>query len=287
LHLRLLGSAAGGGVPQWNCACGNCRAARAGRISRRTQCSIAVSADGTAWFLINASPDLREQIEAFSPLQPSGGSARGSPVEAVLLTNADLDHSLGVLLLREGGAARLHASAGVRDGLAWLAPMLEPFGGVVWTEPQALLAPLLKKEMQPSGLEYRFIPLKGNGKAGEAFLISDDRTHGKVLVASDVAALDEPLRDAMDEADAVFFDGTFWSAGELAELAPGKRSAYEMGHLPISDGGLDALSNCKARHRILVHINNTNPILDPASPQRAAVEAAGVAVGHDGMELIL
>src|SRR5437867_3409985 len=135
MRIRLLGTAAGGGVPQWNCNCGICREARAGngRVQPRTQSSVAVSADGGRWFLLNASPDIRTQIEQFPPLQPPAGRTRGSPIEGVLLTNADLDHTLGLLLLREGEKLAVHATPQVRktltDGLS-LAPTMDSFCGL-------------------------------------------------------------------------------------------------------------------------------------------------------------
>src|SRR6185369_11054584 len=147
MRIRLLGTAAGGGVPQWNCNCPVCREARAGhgRVQPRTQSGVAVSADGRRWFLLNASPDLRAQIETFPPLQPPAGKTRGSPIEAVLLTNADLDHSLGLLLLREGEKLFVHATKSVRrsltDGIS-IAPTLNSFCSAEWIEPPATLSPL-------------------------------------------------------------------------------------------------------------------------------------------------
>ena len=298
----MLGSAAGGGLPQWNCACANCRAARQGSIPSRTQSSVAFSADGRRWFLLNASPDLRAQLEAFPPLQPDPATLRNSPIQAILLTNADLDHILGLFLLREGGPLHIHAPLEVRVALSSalrLSKILDSFCGVTWHEPPLAFSPLLLPDGAPSGLSYRAIPLPGNpprfvssrllGVDGHsvAYEIMDDRTGRRLLAAPDVAALTEDLRESIARADAILFDGTFWRGPELQSVRSGARTAWEMGHLPISEGSLDALRDTPARPKIYVHINNTNPILAASSVERAQVEKAGVAVGSDGMEFEL
>src|SRR2546423_1226941 len=154
--IRLLGTAAGGGVPQWNCNCTVCREARAGtdRVHARTQSCAAVSADGERWFLLNASPDIRFQIETAPALRPSAAKIRGSPIEAVLLTNADLDHTVGLFLLREGEKLRVHAPLQVRKSLSErmpLAPVLKSFCGVEWIAPPAKMSPLFCRDGSESG----------------------------------------------------------------------------------------------------------------------------------------
>jgi pyrroloquinoline quinone biosynthesis protein B len=295
----LLGTAAGGGLPQWNCACANCRAAREGSIPCRTQSSAALSADGRHWFLLNASPDLRAQIEAFPPLQPDTASLRNSPIGAVLLTNADLDHALGLFLLREGAMAHVHAPLEVRVALSSalkLTKVLNSFSGVTWHEPPLNFLPLLLPDGAHSGLSFRAIPLPGNpprfvssrllGVDGHsvAYEIIDDKTGALLLAAPDVAALTASLRESIARADAILFDGTFWRASELQDVRFGAHTAGQMGHLPISEGSLEALRGAPARHKIYLHINNTNPILAASSEERALVEEAGIAVGCDGME---
>src|SRR5215469_3129778 len=166
MRIHLLGTAAGGGVPQWNCNCEVCREARSGsgRVRPRTQSSVAISADGRHWFLLNASPDIRAQIESFSPLQPSTGKIRNSPIEAVLLTNADLDHTRGLVLLREGEKLRIHATEAVRRSLSegiLLASTLDSFCGAEWIEPPTKPEALLHRDGSTSGLTYEAIPLKG------------------------------------------------------------------------------------------------------------------------------
>src|SRR5215469_1575328 len=218
MHIRLLGTAAGGGVPQWNCNCPVCREARAGcgRVQSRTQSSAAISADGGHWFLLNASPDIRAQIESFPALQPSTGKIRSSPIEAVLLTNADLDHTLGLLLLREGERLCIHTTATVRQTLSEgisLASTLESFCGAEWIEPPTKPQPLLRRDGSGSGLTYEAIPLKGKSpryvkartrpSAGNAvgYRVTDTKTGGRLLFLPEVAQLDDELLSLLPECD--------------------------------------------------------------------------------------
>jgi pyrroloquinoline quinone biosynthesis protein B len=303
MHIHLLGTAAGGGVPQWNCNCAVCREARAegGRVRSRTQSSVAVSADGRSWFLLNASPDIRAQIETFSPLHPAENSARNSPIEAVLLTNADLDHTLGLLLLREGEKLRVHATADVRRALSegtGFEAVLSSFCGTEWIAPSSKPQPLLKRDGAASGLTVEAIPLPGKpprfmksrtAAAAEnvvGYRIIDDKSDGRLLFLPDVGTLSEGLLQWLPQCDALLFDGTFWSENEMREQGVGTLSAADMGHVPISGaaGSLKVLAELRIKHKIYTHINNTNPILIEDSPERAAVDAAGCAVGRDGME---
>ena len=160
MRLRLLGTAAGGGFPQWNCNCILCREVRQGKpgLKALSQSSATISADGKSWFLLNASPDIRHQIEAFPPLLPSPEHIRGTSIEGVLLTNADLDHVLGIFILREGGVLPLHAPSAVRKALdegLRISEVLKSYGGVSWHEPPANLKPLLKSDGSESGLLHR------------------------------------------------------------------------------------------------------------------------------------
>ncbi|HEY0790790.1 MAG TPA: pyrroloquinoline quinone biosynthesis protein PqqB [Chthoniobacterales bacterium] len=299
IHVRLLGTSAGGGLPQWNCGCANCRATREGRISPRTQSSFAISSEERRWVLINASPDVRTQVEGFSPFHPRRGLFRDSPLTTVFLTNADLDHTLGLVLLREGGPLLVYATAAVREALETglrLPQVLDAFNGVSWAEPSEEFAPLQERDGAVTGLSYRAILLPGEappyarGKFGEgrghsvAYQIRDRRTGGRLLIAPDVAAVPRSLAQALEESEAVLFDGTFWSQNELLQVKDGARTAEAMGHLPIHDGSLEMLRDSPARKKFYVHINNTNPILDPASWERQQVERAGIQVGEDGAE---
>jgi pyrroloquinoline quinone biosynthesis protein B len=301
MQIHLLGTAAGGGVPQWNCNCAVCREARAGtgRVQPRTQSSVAISADGRSWFLLNASPDIRAQIESFRPLQPLADNNRNSPIEGVLLTNADLDHTLGLMLLREGEKLRVHATANVRraltEGISFQ-PALESFCGTEWIEPAAKSAPLLRRDGSPSGLTYQAIALPGKpprfmkSKTMEGnvvgYHITDTKTGGRLLFLPDVAELNNTILQWLPKCDVLLFDGTFWSETEMRDQGLGNLAAADMGHVPVSGatGSLKALAELKVRHKIYTHINNTNPILSDDSPEAGAVKAAGCAAGHDGME---
>ncbi len=303
IRIRLLGTAAGGGLPQWNCACANCAAARRGEIPSRTQSSIALSADGGAhWALINASPDLRAQIAEFDGLHPAQSPARNSPLADVLLTNADLDHVLGIFLLRERGEKlRVHCTASLRDTLGGALQMDALLGGYCGLEWHALpetLSPLAIAGRSAGGLAFRAIPLPGSparyataGATSEGQSVAlefvDEKRGVRLVVAPDVAAITAGLHSALEAADAVIFDGTFWSGDELRRIDPAARTASEMGHMPISHGSLDVLRGLRAKHRIYTHINNTNPIFQPGSPERAEVEKAGITIGEDGMEIEL
>jgi pyrroloquinoline quinone biosynthesis protein B len=277
-RIRILGSAAGGGLPQWNCLCGNCAAARKGEIAPRTQSSVAVSADDQRWFLVNASPDLPRQIESAPALQPQPGSLRNSPIAGVLLTNADLDHTLGLLLLRQQQTTVLvYASDATRSALDWLQLLLHPFGGSTWRTASGDFNSL------SNGLAFRAIDLHKSN----AFQLRDEVSGRAALVAPVVGELTAELRDAVSTSDVILFDGTFWNDDELRAVRRDARSAREMNHLPISDSSLALLRHSPARRKIYIHINNTNPILMPGSRERALVQQAGIEIACDGLEIIL
>jgi pyrroloquinoline quinone biosynthesis protein B len=301
IRVLLLGVAAGGGLPQWNCACPNCQQARRGVIQPQTQSSVALGDEAGNWFLINASPDLPLQMRTYAELAPRADSPRNSPIAAVFLTSADVDHVLGLLSLREGNALHIYATPAMQQAAAILgvAAVLQSFCGVVWHPPAGEgFAAMLGNDGCESSLRVRVLPLSGRAPryAGEsggggvytsALHFVDERTGGRLLVAPGVAALSGPLREAARESDAVLMDGTFWSEDELRRVRAGAPGAAEMGHLPIHGGTLPFLSTLPSRHRVYVHINNTNPIFAPGSPERAAVEAAGVMVGRDGLSFDL
>ena len=278
IRIRILGSAAGGGLPQWNCLCANCAAARNGEIAPQTQSSVAVSADNQRWFLVNASPDLPRQIESAPALQPQPGSLRNSPIAGVLLTNADLDHTLGLLLLRQQQTPVLvYASDATRSALDWLELLLHPFGGSTWRTASGDFNSL------SNGLAFRAIELHKSN----AFQLRDEVSGRAALIAPVVGELTAELRDAVDTSDVILFDGTFWNDDELRAVRRGARSAREMNHLPISDSSLALLRHSPARRKIYMHINNTNPILMSGSRERALVQQAGIEIACDGLEIIL
>ena len=278
IRIRILGSAAGGGLPQWNCLCANCAAARNGEIAPQTQSSVAVSADNQRWFLVNASPDLPRQIESTPALQPQPGSLRNSPIAGVLLTNADLDHTLGLLLLRQQQTPVLvYASDATRSALDWLELLLHPFGGSNWRTASGDFNSL------SNGLAFRAIELHKSN----AFQLRDEVSGRAALIAPVVGELTAELRDAVNTSDVIVFDGTFWNDDELRAVRRGARSAREMNHLPISDSSLALLRHSPARRKIYMHINNTNPILMSGSRERALVQQAGIEIACDGLEIIL
>jgi len=282
IRIQILGSAAGGGLPQWNCACVNCVAARAGKIDPQTQSSIAIGAGSEEfqnWWLINASPDLPQQIESATRLQPRrNNSSRNTPIAGVFLTNADIDHALGLLLLRQQEKPLVvYGTDETRTALAWLDRALARFCGIEWR--------IVTPEFQSldSGMAFRAIELP----AGVAFQFRDDTSGRIALFAPSVGRFTEQLREAVHTSDLVMFDGTFWSNEELGRVRPGARSAREMNHLPINDVSFDALRQSQALRKIYTHINNTNPILMPGSQERAQLEQAGIDVARDGLEIVL
>jgi pyrroloquinoline quinone biosynthesis protein B len=279
IRIHILGSAAGGGLPQWNCACANCVAARSGKIAPQTQSSIAISSETSLeWLLINASPDLPRQIDSTPQLQPRPDSPRNTPIAGVLLTNADIDHALGLLLLRQQEAPLVVYAAGeTRTGLAWIDNLLTRFCGIVWRKIRADFQSLR------GGLAFRAIELPKS----VAFQFRDDNSGATALFSPSVGELTEELRNAVHASDVVLFDGTFWSDGELHAVRSGARTAREMNHLPISDGSLDLLRQSPARRKIYTHLNNTNPILMPGTRERAQVEQAGIEIARDGLEIVL
>jgi pyrroloquinoline quinone biosynthesis protein B len=279
--IHILGSAAGGGLPQWNCACVNCVAARAGKIEPQTQSSIAISADAEEFdngWLINASPDLARQIESTTRLQPRRDASRNTPIAGVLLTNADIDHALGLLLLREQEKALVvYATDETRAALAWLDQTLARFCGIEWRKVSSDFQRL------NGSMGFRAIELPQS----VAFQFLDEASGRLALVAPAVGELTRDLSKASAESNMILYDGTFWSEDELAAVRPGARSAREMNHLPIRGGSLDFLRQSPARRKIYTHINNTNPILMPGSPERAELDQASIEVARDGLEIVL
>jgi len=256
-------------------------AVRSGKIDPQTQSSIAISADLKEfqnWWLINASPDLPRQIESTTRLHPHRYASRNTPIAGVLLTNADIDHALGLLLLRQQEKPLVvYATDETRAALAWLDRTLARFCGIEWREIRVDFQPLTRD------IAFRRIELPHS----TAFQFQDVTSHQLALIAPAVSELTRELSDASYASDVILFDGTFWSEDELAAVRPSARGAREMNHLPISGGSLDFLRQSPARRKIYTHINNTNPILMPGSPERAELEQAGIEIARDGSEIIL
>jgi len=303
MRIRILGSGAGGGVPQWNCGCANCRAVRAGSatIRARTQDSIAIGADAGSWVLCNASPDIRQQIESFSELHPK--SSRHSPISAIVLTNGDLDHVLGLFSLRESYPLVVYATEAVWRGLVdhnALMRTLHRFEGhVTWRAlvpgietpiagrdgpPHLWITPRAVKGKSPVHLEG----VTAGTPDQNVGLWMRDAQGASAAYVSAVADLDDVIPHT-EGLDALLLDGTFWSSDELSRPGLSSSRAEDMAHLPIGDrgGSLEQSARLAARRRIYTHINNTNPMLVDGSPEREAVQAAGWQIAWDGMEIML
>jgi pyrroloquinoline quinone biosynthesis protein B len=278
IRLRILGSAAGGGLPQWNCSCPNCVAARAGQIAPQTQSSIAISTADGSWFLINASPDLPQQIENTPALQPRPEEPRNTPIAGVLLTNADLDHALGLLMMRQQQVPLIvHATEETQSSLTWVEVALGRFRRIEWRRPSDNFQSL------GNGLAYRALDLRKS----VAFQLRNDASGAIALLAPAIGELTNELCDAVHASQVVGFDGTFWSNDELRNVRSNARTARDMNHLPISEGTLEFLRHSSARLKFYTHINNTNPVLMPGSTERKQVEEAGIGIAYDGLEIVL
>ncbi|KRW95794.1 pyrroloquinoline quinone biosynthesis protein PqqB [Paracoccus sp. PXZ] len=294
MRIVILGSGAGGGVPQWNCGCRNCEAARAGRIPAMSQSGIAVSANGRDWALVNASPDLRQQLAATPALRPGG--LRGSPIRSVLVTNGDIDHVAGLLTLREGQGFDLFATPAIHGVLA-ANPMLAALDPRLVARREVVLEESF--ELAP-GLAARLfavpgkVPLYMEGERVETDLMGE-QTVGvelagqgrRVFYIPGCASVPDWLRERISGADALLFDGTLWTDDEMVRAGLGAKTGRRMGHVPVSGpgGSLEGLRDLALGARIYVHLNNSNPLVDPASPERAMAQAAGWQIGHDGMEI--
>ena len=293
MWVRVLGAAAGGGFPQWNCGCPQCRAVRDGSrpCRSRTQSSVAVSADYQRWFLLNASPDIRAQIESFPALQPGG--VRHSPLQAVLLTDAELDHTLGLLLLREAGDLEVHVTAAVHEILCKGTSLLQTLGAYTRVEWRTVAAGI--EVSLADSLSYRAFHVPTNKRArfgtGEesvvGYRITDGHTGRALVYMPGAQELTASVRAHLDGCTCLLIDGTCWQDDELIRLGIGGKTSREMGHLPISgaDGSLKQLAPLPIERKIYIHINNTNPILLEDAPERRIVEERGLEVAADGLEL--
>ena len=308
MQVKILGSAAGGGFPQWNCACSNCARLRAASFHglARSQAQIAVRADGRSWCLINASPDLRMQILSDPKFQPER-APRDSPIAAVVLTSADVDQAIGLLHLREFQPLRIYATSTIQRILREENSI---FRTLNQTEKQAeweTILPGARHELTSPGGEFLNltvlpVSLEGShpsyaGKARGAGGDSDDAVVGlfietdkhRLFCAPSLPRIEECWLDEWDRCDAILIDGTFWSDDELVRTRGEGKTAREMGHMPISgpDGTLEGLAKLKRTRKIFYHVNNTNPILDEDSREHEQVIATGWEIARDGMEIQL
>ncbi|MCC3767346.1 pyrroloquinoline quinone biosynthesis protein PqqB [Streptomyces sp. UNOC14_S4] len=297
MRLRILGTAAGGGLPQWNCACPGCSRARAaGPAVWRTQECLAVSASPDAWYLVNASPDIRPQILASPELAPPGGTRR-TPLRGVLLTDGELDHTTGLLALREGAALDLFAPAAVVAALTEdfpLRSLLAPYGAARW---QTLAGEL---RLDDGRLRVSVIPVSdkrpryaaGSSRPGPwvvAYRFDDTVTGSAAVYAPSLARWPEELAAALSGARCAILDGTFWSEDEMERMTGHGPGARAMGHLPITGAGgtLARLRGHTDTRWFYTHLNNTNPAADPASRERSLLTSALVEVAADGREIHL
>jgi pyrroloquinoline quinone biosynthesis protein B len=292
--VRVLGSAAGGGVPQWNCACANCEAARAGRAPHRTQSSLALCTRDGRWLLLNCSPDVAAQIEAFAPLQP--GPDRTTPIDGILLTDANLDHIGGLASLRQARSPmRVWSSAIVRE-IAAKQPSFAQFAAPPhrWLE-MPLDAPcgndfieesLLVRAFAVPGATPAYDGRRAQRGAVVAFEIVDGTSGSRLLFAPVFGAIDDALGAAIARASVAFLDGSFYSDDELEDRRFAGKPARALGHQPVGGpGGTLARLRGTVTRVIFTHINNSNPMLDPQSEAYASVRAFGAEVAYDGMEL--
>jgi pyrroloquinoline quinone biosynthesis protein B len=293
--VRVLGAAAGGGFPQWNCGCPQCRAARDGSrpCRSRTQSSVAVSADYRRWFLLNASPDVRAQIESFPALHPQ--EMRDSPVQAVLLTDGELDHTLGLLLLREGGDLEVHATAAVHETLCEGTSVLQTLGAYARVEWRPVTTGV--EVPLADGLSYRAFQAPtdkrarfGTGEGEESvvgYRITDGHTGRALVYLPGAQRLTTSVLAQLEGCACLLFDGTCWQDDEMIRLGIAGKTSRDMGHLPISgaDGSLEQLAPLPIERKVYIHINNTNPILLEDAPERRIVEEHGLEVAADGLEL--
>ncbi|MFJ4327895.1 pyrroloquinoline quinone biosynthesis protein PqqB [Streptomyces tricolor] len=296
VRVVLLGTAAGGGFPQWNCACALCTAVRDGKLPSRTQECAAVTGNGRDWWLLNASPDLRTQLTTTSPLWPGPGP-RDTPLRGVLLTDAEADHVTGLTELRGAAGLKVYAAPPVRSVLAPARAALGRYASWEWADSLAdggfVLAGGLVVTAHPVGTKIpKYVPAQGPVPAGPwvtAYRV-EDLASGGVLVYAPCVGAWSPVLDALcADADCVLLDGTFFAADEMGTAVRSGAGQAAMGHLPVSgpDGSLAALARHPGPRRIYTHLNNTNPLLDPASPARAHVTEHGAEVLPDGSELVL
>ncbi len=301
-RVHVLGAAAGGGFPQWNCNCRNCDGVRRGtvRTRARTQSSICVSSDGVNWVLFNASPDLLAQIKAFPALQPGRG-IRDTGIRAIVLVDGQIDHTTGLLMLREGRPLEIWCTDMVHEDLTTGNPLFNILGHYAGVNRHRLpieagssftidgidhlrFSSLALKSKAPPYSPHRDDPHDGDNVG---IRITDARTGRNLFYAPGLGEIEPHLRPLLEQADAVLVDGTFWTDDEMIALGISKKRARDIGHLPQSGPGgmIEVLKPLRAQRKVLIHINNTNPILDENSPQRAQLAAAGIEVAFDGMEI--
>ncbi|MBJ8499167.1 pyrroloquinoline quinone biosynthesis protein PqqB [Acinetobacter oleivorans] len=303
MYIYVLGSAAGGGFPQWNCNCPNCHGVRTGSIQAkaRTQSSIAVSENGTDWVLLNASPDIRQQLFEFKAAQPAR-KLRDTGITSIILMDSQLDHTTGLLTLREGCPMNVWCTEMVLQDLTSGFPVFNMLkhwnGGLQYNEINPKQAfkidgfenleflPLIIKSAAPPYSPHRNDPHDGDNIA---LIIKDHKTQKQLFYAPGLGKIDDQIMQIMQSSDCVMIDGTLWTDDEMQQTGVGTKTGREMGHLYISGegGSLSYLNQLSTPKKVLIHINNTNPILNENSSQFAELKANGVEVAYDGMQIEL
>jgi pyrroloquinoline quinone biosynthesis protein B len=304
MHVRILGAAAGGGFPQWNCSCGNCRRLRQATFpgAARSQTQLVISSDGEHWFLVNASPDLRYQIASFSPLHPRPASSRHSPIGGVILTSGEVDASLGLLLLRESQRFVVYATEAVRQILVednnFFAVLERQPNQVQWKK----ISPGSVFELDST--DIRCTPISTGGAfpghvgprraneldAADAVVgLFLERNSKRIAFFPTAQKVAREWQEQMESCDVILFDGTFWSDDELIRITGHGKTARQMGHLPVGDaeGTLEQFSYLTGPRKIFIHINNTNPMLNEQSAEYSRIRDAGWELAVDGMDVCL
>ncbi len=308
MRIVVLGSAAGGGVPQWNCNCDICRAARGSCPQlRATQASIAVSVDDEHWFLVNASPDLRQQLITTSALHPREGHQRHSPISGVILTNAEVDAVVGLLSMREGWPFTIYAhpqvlsilkSNSIFNVLNEKRVRRESIETDVAFEPKLSDGSLSGMEVLPFAvpgkrawyLESELSQQESESAGDTLGLRIADKANGRYFYfIAACAALTPDLKQRLQGAPLVFFDGTLWTDDELITAGLGVKTGQRMGHISMSgnDGAIAGLANLEIARKVFIHINNSNPVLLPGTTERMAAEHAGWQIPDDGTEIVI
>lgn len=307
MKIQILGSAAGGGFPQWNCNCEMCSGFRDGTIQAqsRTQSSIAISENGIDWILFNTSPDIRQQLADFSLMQPNR-ALRDTGIAHIIFMDSQIDHTTGLLMLREGCPHDIWCTRAVRQDLSENFPlfaMLKHWNGgnrvneipVTGYEPASFTIPAI------SSLEFTAVPLLSNAppysprrdrpEPGDniGILVRDKRSDKTVFYAPGLGEMQEHLVPMMSNCDLLLVDGTLWRDDEMVQRGVGTRLGTDMGHLPQSGQGgmIELLDGFEKPRKVLIHINNTNPILDEQSDERAELGSHGIEVAFDGMNFEL
>jgi pyrroloquinoline quinone biosynthesis protein B len=304
VRVRVLGSAAGGGFPQWNCNCPNCDGLRRGtiRARARTQSSIAISGNSSDWILFNASPDILAQFRAFPELQPAR-TLRDTAVRAVVLIDAQIDHTTGLFMLREGQPLEIYSTDMAREDLTTGNPLfniLQHYCGIHWhsvpIDPGSEFSVIGAGDLSFTAVPVAskpppYSPHRDRPRPGDniGMRIFDPATGKSLFYAPGLVEIERHIRPFLEEADCVMVDGTFWTDDEMLRVGVSKKRAREIGHLPQSGAGgmIEVVKPLKARRKVLIHVNNTNPILNEDSPEHRELTGLGIEVAYDGMEITL